>query len=788
MPTRRQRRLARWLCLAASADLGWSLSAPVAANQNTLPAPVATGVRQNKPGEREIVVSAVKPRGTVSSDLPAELTLKTLDVRAFGANDVQDLLQSLGARAGYDASGGEPIVLLNGKRVSSYAEIAKIPAEAIERVEVFPAELAIRYGYAASRKVVNVVVFERFNSRLGILSVAAPSEGGRSTPGGVFNYLRIRGDARLNVDVDYSRSDALLESERGVVQPAGLTNQAAFRTLLPSNERLALSGTISGNLISEVSSSLNATFESSTGRSLLGLGPAGAIQGRSRTQTAHVGTSWGGSLAKWQWTLTANYDLNVITTAIGTSMDLAAVNEARATTRVINGELLLAGPLVNLPAGPVSAAISGGVEFLVLNSRSMFAGAVRSADLGRDRTSLQLNLDLPITNRQKSVAPRLGDMSLNLNARILDLSDVGRLTGHGLGLTWSPARSLSIVASHAYEEVAPTVQQLGAPVLVTPNVRLFDFARQETIDVTRVTGGTRSLRPETRQAYNFGLTAKPFDAIDLVLTLDYRSLRSRSPVAEFPIITPAIELAFAERFTRDATGRLFRLDATPVNFARSRQEDIHLGLSFSHPLGAVPAALQGTRIRVAATEADVQRAVRPGTRLSRVEAGSAAARQVDNLMSRLYLGLSYRRRLVDELDLGELGPRLDLLDGGAIGLRGGNPRDELEFQAGVFKRGLGARVSVSWQGPTSIVTADSRLAFEAFGTVNLSAFVNVADQLGGPAAPTWAKGLRVNLNVINVLNNRPRVRDGSGFTPINYQAAYLNPLGRLISLTVRKSI
>jgi hypothetical protein len=50
-------------------------------------------------------------------------------------------------------------------------------------------------------------------------------------------------------------------------------------------------------------------------------------------------------------------------------------------------------------------------------------------------------------------------------------------------------------------------------------------------------------------------------------------------------------------------------------------------------------------------------------------------------------------------------------------------------------------------------------------------FVNLADRFGGAKAPDWMRGMRVSLNVNNLLDSRPEVRDAAGLTPINYQPA-----------------
>ena len=46
-------------------------------------------------------------------------------------------------------------LVAHGRRVSSYAEIARLPTEAIERTEILPEEVALKYGYPADRKEVS---------------------------------------------------------------------------------------------------------------------------------------------------------------------------------------------------------------------------------------------------------------------------------------------------------------------------------------------------------------------------------------------------------------------------------------------------------------------------------------------------------------------------------------------------------------------------------------------------------------------------------------------------------
>jgi hypothetical protein len=50
----------------------------------------------------------------------------------------------------------------------------------------------------------------------------------------------------------------------------------------------------------------------------------------------------------------------------------------------------------------------------------------------------------------------------------------------------------------------------------------------------------------------------------------------------------------------------------------------------------------------------------------------------------------------------------------------------------------------------------------------------------------WSRSMRLSLNVYNATNDRQEVRDSFGDTPLRYQAAYRDPVGRMIEIELRK--
>lgn len=159
------------------------------------------------------------------------------------------------------------------------------------------------------------------------------------------------------------------------------------------------------------------------------------------------------------------------------------------------------------------------------------------------------------------------------------------------------------------------------------------------------------------------------------------------------------------------------------------------------------------------------------------------------MTSRLFVSLYHTWRLEDAIIVREGLPALDLLDGDAVDFRGGRRRHEIEFQAGAFKRGLGARVTANWQSGTDVqglggVAGDLR--FSDLAIVNVNLFANLADRFGGAKAPWWLKGTRATIGVTNLFNSRLQVRNEMDLTPLSYQPAYLDALGRLVQFSLRK--
>ena len=252
------------------------------------------------------------------------------------------------------------------------------------------------------------------------------------------------------------------------------------------------------------------------------------------------------------------------------------------------------------------------------------------------------------------------------------------------------------------------------------------------------------------------------------MTADYVSSDLRGSVATFPTLSPEIEAAFPGRFTRDATGRLSTIDARPVNFAREQRQEVRWGLNFAlsgkaAPSGSIP-----------------DRRMPSGGSFGGGHYFGASGRN-------LQLGLYHTWRFVDRITIAPGLAPLDLLDGAAVGALGGVSRHEVELQGSATASGFGTRFSASWRSGTTVGTGRQSLRFSDIATVNVRLFAYPAQHPALLARHPWLRGIRLMLVADNIFDARIRVRDYIGATPFAYQPGYIDPTGRTLRFSIRKT-
>lgn len=795
-------------------------TAPALAQQQDQPAartttqPSTTAQAADEFGEEEeIVITGARPRGSVIGDIPPENTLDARDVRATGATNITELLQAIAPQIGsVQGRGGEqPVLLLNGQRVSGFRELRDIPTEAIQRVEILPEEVALKYGYRADQKVVNIVLRQRFRSTTAQLGGGGVTEGGYANGTADLTRFLVQRNGRTTLNLHAEGNSMLTEAERNIIltetPTAGTTEQElAARSLVGTKRDIRASGTFNRQ-IGKVSGTLNTELEHTDGRSLIGLNPSllEPLARKTSTDSAHAGLVLNGQTkSQWRWNVTGNADLDHSVTR--TDRDNPSFPNDRASETTASGDLTgtLNRNLFKLPAGFASTTVTLGGNSQHLDSSRTQAGVRTSNSLSRTTGQGGINLDLPISRRNHDFSA-LGNLTLNANAEVDQLSDFGTLTTVGAGANWSPVDRLNFITSWTREEGAPTINQLGDPLLETPAARIFDFSTGQTVLVTAITGGNPNLLADRRTVWKLSGNWQPFKDTDLRLRADYVHQTIDRPIGNITA-TPAIEAAFPERFVRNASGQLVSVDLRPVNFDSSRRDSLRLGFDFTKPLksrrpsqsvldqmraqfgfgprgqGAAggPAGAGGPPPPAGAGQGG------GGGRGFGGRGGGGGFFGGGN-RGRVQFSLTDTITFEDKVRIAPGGPELDYLHGDAAGSTGGTPRHNVQAQLGYFNNGLGARLGANWRSGTTVdtLTGDD-LRFSSLGTFDLRLFANPGDIPELAVKHPWLRGTQLRFEMNNLFNARPRVRDAAGNVPINFQPDLLDPLGRTIMISFRK--
>lgn len=415
------------------------------------------------------------------------------------------------------------------------------------------------------------------------------------------------------------------------------------------------------------------------------------------------------------------------------------------------------GPVLRLWAGDLR--VRGGLGATWIDYEANDTAGPRT--FSRHEYLAKAGFSLPLTSRAQNFLPWFGDSEIAADIARVDLGQFGTLDRHSLAFNWQPLEWLRVVANENSDEIAIAPELLSSPSVITPNVPYFDPLTAQTVDVTSINGGGGNLQSQKFRTRSLAVTATPLKKYNLQINANYTVNDTSNQIGALPPPSSAVVAAFPDRFVRDASGTLILVDGRSVNFARQHNRQLRLGASFNVPLKA---ALVIDR--------------KPGEPVS-------ARRRIPALS--LQVNASHTIQFESTTVIRSGLPEVDLLKGGAIGIGGGGQRHSDDLSIALTQGRSGVRFNARRRGETFLVigtlASPDLLTFAPITTFDLKVFADLGEFL---PRSRWAKDTRVTFGFQNLSNNRQFVANSFGVTPQAYQRIYRDPIGRTLSLELRK--
>jgi hypothetical protein len=742
-------------------------------------------------------------RGATEGPIEPEFELDEAEISALGVSTLGELMTRMAPMlaAARGRTDGPPVFLINGQRTKTNP--GELPAEAILKFAPLREEEALAYGERADQMVINIVLKKRFDAVSLTNEGRWLAEGGRASTDQLATLFNVRGEGFTLASGRYHRDSPLFEDERGVVRTPTFGSAEALadavvggdltasRTLLPRGEQAKIEVAHTRPLAKGMAATLGGDLQVNSSVSFRGLpsvlltDPDGLdvyryiVAGdalKMRNDTRKVGLIGGLSSrgGRWRWTLDGNADRSETQSRIGRGLYTSALRAAvtsgaidptgpipagliryapRDTADSVSTsaklDLTLSGAVSALAAGPLRATVRAGVDHRRVESESVRSGVRQDRDLTRDRATLRASLDAPLIDPAGPLA-KLGKVSVNANGQYESFSDIGGLGAAGAGLAWTPFKGLNLSADYGWEEGEPTPQQVNDPTQQTLNIPVYDYATGQTAFVTVISGGNAALRTDSRQLVKLSVNYKPFQTREIRVSANYTQTRIDRPIAFFPTASPELEAAFPSRFVRDAQGRLTAIDTRPLNFDHADTADLRTNLTYRRNWGGP---------------------------------------KPDTGPKGLYVTLSDRWRLRDEVTIRPGMAPLDKLNGASLGQVNASPRHEISLSANLNIPGYTFVAFSFWRSPTRADggALGQDLRFSTPPILTLFAIADLGANKRLAKGRPWLKGSKINVSLENVFDSGMRVRDGQGRTPEAYQEALVKTAaGRAVKLSLRK--
>jgi iron complex outermembrane recepter protein len=414
------------------------------------------------------------------------------------------------------------------------------------------------------------------------------------------------------------------------------------------------------------------------------------------------------------------------------------------TNRLVLGEVQADGPLLELPAGEIRAALGGGYRRETLDMEGFVTvSAARHIGYGYGE------LTVPIVGGQ-TARTGLRELTLSLAGRYEAYSDVGGHFSPEVGIAYKPLAALRLRATWNKSFHAPDLYQKYSNYVVLLNYPV-EAAAGGTTNALIPTGGNASLEPETARAYTFGLDWQPLDT-------------------KLRVSATYFHIAYSDRITEpivDLNTALLNPTFAPLsvlNPSITAQENLIDGASAVYNITGAP--------------------------FNPNETGAIIDDRYVNVTAETATGADLLTTYATETDAGNFAPffsgnvlslRQHLTSAGSVqtvsGLAFYPPRYKLQGGLSWQQRELGGTVTFNYTAAKTNNLVEPHTKIGAWYTLDLQGRYAV------PISHGFAGGLAARISVLNVFDKDPPLV--IGYVNV-YDNTHASPYGRTVRVDIEK--
>lgn len=410
---------------------------------------------------------------------------------------------------------GTTLTLINGRRVplgydGSAVNIAALPLSAIERVEVLTDGASALYGSDAVGGVVNFVMRKQFDGAESSFRGGMADDVDELRLGQTFG--RSWNSGNFVISGEYYQRDMLLGTDRDF----GIGPRTAIGSLLPEEKNLAATLFGRQNLGEDLELFVEAfyTDRDSENRATHVTPTSNRTNYIDNTQLSATLGLARDFASGWRAEMSGGYGEDDANVEFVDPISTVTVSGSMPVLFELRGaELKADGPLFELPGGMVRLAVGAQWREESQLSRNLSyrpnGTKINNARFSREREveSLYSEASIPIVGAGNAL-PGLQRLDLSLAARYDKYSDFGSSTDPRVGLAWKPVQSFTVRGSWGTSYLAPKMRDFD--LAFNSALAVDNFPAANGMNVLQISGNSpESLGPQESENFTVGLDWTP---------------------------------------------------------------------------------------------------------------------------------------------------------------------------------------------------------------------------------------------------------------------------------------